>query len=95
MQEFDPNEIDFLLYLSECTTAMEYTQVISYLEKEDEKASYDALKRKRKEIIDSIILKSKPYLKGKSEELFIFTNDPNDKRNKLIALNKNLLVLVG
>lgn len=95
LQEFDPKEIDFLLYLSECSTAMEYSQVISYLEIEDEKASYDALKRKRKELIDSIILKSKPYLNGKSEELFIFTNDPNDKRNKLIALNKNLLVVVG
>ena len=88
---FDETELTLLFKLARG----QYIPFAALLEIFSEQSdSYETLRKKRKNLVSSLSNKFNTLLKTNKEPVFIYKTDSEDKRAKLIRLNKHLVKII-
>ena len=91
IKSLNPEELDLLFFIAKQPNYVEYSELMHQLNYD---APYDTLKKKRQALISQTQEKLIPIIGEKAKQLFIIKQDVKDKRNKVIKLNKSLVVIV-
>lgn len=91
VKSLNPEELNLLFYIANQPNYVEYSELMHQLNYD---APYDTLKKKRQALISQTQEKLIPIIGEKAKQLFIIKQNLQDKRNKVIKLNKNLVVIV-
>lgn len=91
VKSLNPEELNLLFYIAKQPNYVEYSELMHQLNYD---APYDTLKKKRQALISQTQEKLIPIIGEKAKQLFIIKQNLQDKRNKVIKLNKNLAVIV-
>lgn len=91
VKSLNPEELNLLIYIAKQPNYVEYSELMHQLNYD---APYDTLKKKRQALISQTQEKLIPIIGEKAKQLFIIKQNLQDKRNKVIKLNKNLVVIV-
>ena len=90
---FDETELKLLFKLANSRGQyMPFSDVIDIFKKQTD--SYETLRKKRKHLMKTLSDKFETLLKTNQEPVFIYKIDPEDKRAKLIRLNKHLVRII-
>ena len=90
---FDETELKLLFKLANSRGQyMPFADVIDIFKKQTD--SYETLRKKRKHLMTTLSNKFEILLKTNQEPVFIYKIDPEDKRAKLIRLNKHLVRII-
>ena len=90
---FDETELKLLFKLANSRGQyMPFSDVIDIFKKQTD--SYETLRKKRKHLMTTLSDKFEILLKNNQEPVFIYKIDPEDKRAKLIRLNKHLVRVI-